>query len=223
MNLPVTFLVKRVTALVRTIDVEFSSTDINRGEMTIKKMRANLNNVTNRHGATWTNTVKGQFGSKGQLEAHFDMHMDKTSTFDVKISGQDIETEDLNSFIRPLVGMTCACHINQLDVAYSGDREMAKGTFCMQYHGIKVQVYKEDDIPYKVITKNAGAITNMDNNLVTKSNPSSVDVRPREYEIEWKRDPWKQYPLYIFGPCIDGVVKTMLPGLFVHKQTRKKD
>lgn len=221
-KLPVVFSLKKVEAKVHQIDIEFSSTDINCGQMHMKNMQAKMLNVTNKRGAKWSNSVKGHFGTKGQLDAQFNMVMDKASTFEVKINGQDIETHDINSFIRPLVGMTCDCHINQLDAAYTGDKNIVKGTFCMQYHGVKVQVYKEDDIPYKVITKNASTITNMANNLVTKSNPSSVDPRPREYEVEWKRDPWKQYPLFVFGPCIDGVVKTMLPGLFVHKQTKKK-
>lgn len=90
----------------------------------------------------------------------------------------------------------------------------------MLYHGLNVQVHKEDDIPYKIVTKNADALTTMANTLIPKSNPTSVDRYPRAYSVEWKRDPWQPVPMYIFGPCIDGAKKTMLPGLYVHKQVK---
>lgn len=221
-TLPFTLNIKKVNALVRKIDIEFSSTEVNRGEMHLSNLRANMSNVTNRHGATWSNRAHAPFGEKGVMNMQFDMLMDKSGSFDIKLTGENIETHDINSFLRPLIGMTCDCHINRIDAAYQGDRTSAKGEFCMQYQGLNVQVYKEDDIPYKVITKNAGSITNLANTLIPKSNPTSVDPAPRRYNVEWKRDEWKPTPLYYFGPCIDGVVKTMLPGLFVHKQAKTK-
>ena len=75
-------------------------------------------------------------------------------------------------------------------------------------------------MPYKVVTKNADFITSAAKNLIPRSNPTEVDIRPRAYMVEWKRDSWQPFSLYLFGPCIDGVKMTMLPGLYVHKQTR---
>jgi len=221
-KLPVKFAVKQVSAIARIVDVEFSSTDINCGQMHLKNIRTQLRNVTNRNGAIWYNSAKAPFGENGHVEAQYNIHMDKNATFDIQIKGTNIETHDINSFIRPLVGMTCDCHIDDIDAAYSGNRTKVTGEFCMQYHGLNVMVHKEDDIPYKVVTKNATTFTNLANSLIPKSNPTAVDPAPRRYDVEWSRDEWKPYPLYLFGPCIDGVMKTMLPGLFVHKQTKKK-
>lgn len=218
--LPVRFMVKQVSAVAHKVDVYFSSTKVNCGELHVKNVRTQLSNVTNRPGAVWYSVAKAPFGEKGQVEARYNMHMDKASSFEVQINGSNIETHDINSFLRPLVGMTCDCHIDQLDTHYEGDRSKASGVFCMQYHGMNVQVHKEDDIPYKIVTKHAGTITQLANTLIPKSNPTSVDPAPRKYNVEWKRDEWKPYPLYLFGPCIDGVVKTMLPGLYVHKQAK---
>ena len=91
----------------------------------------------------------------------------------------------------------------------------------MLYHGLNIQVNKEDDVPYKIVTRNARTITTLANTLLTKSNPSSVDRHPREYKVEWTRNEWKPFPAYLFGPCIDGTKKTLLPGLNVHMQTKK--
>ena len=220
-KLPIRFLVKHIQAIARSINVEFASTDSNCGQLHLKNARATLTNVTNRPGAIWHCMAKAPFGKNGLVNASYDIHMNKSATFDIKINAKEVETEDLNPFIRPLVGITSKCHIDQLDAQYSGDKQVANGTFCLQYHGLDVKVHKEDKIPYEVVTKNADLFTNLAKSLVPKSNPTSVDPAPRQYAVMWKRDEWKPYPLYLFGPCIDGIKMTMLPGLYVHKQVKK--
>jgi hypothetical protein len=181
-----------------------------------------MSNITNRPGAVWKNRMSAPFGKEGQMTALFNMHMNRASEFEAKMDGKHIETHDINSFVRPLVGITCECHIDRLSAEYKGDKTIAKGEFCMEYHGLKIQVHKEDNIPYNIVTKNADTFTTLANSLIPKSNPTAVDITPRRYQVEWKRNEWKHYPLYVFGPCIDGVKKTMLPGLYVHKQAKYK-
>ena len=219
-KLPVMFQIKQVEALARRIDVELYTTATNCGKMTCKNSHAWLSNVTNHPGAIWRSHAKTPFGTNGTVDAHYDMHLDKASSFELSISGQHVELENLNSFIRPLVGITCTCHVDQIETKYKGDKSTAKGSFCFQYHGLDVRVHKEDNIPYKIVTKNADFFTSAANSLIPKSNPTAVDIHPRKYEVEWKRDVWSPYPLYLFGPCIDGIKKTMLPGLYVHKQIK---
>ena len=218
-TIPVIFAIKKVETVTHKLDVELYTTDVNCGKMHLKgPMHATMTNVTNRHGAVWHNRAKAPFGAKGHVEASYDIHMDRKSSFDLSIHGKDLDLEDMNSFIRPLVGITCAIHVNQIDAAYSGDKTKASGSFCMQYHGLDIKVHKEDNIPYKIVTKHADFFTSAANSLLPKSNPTAVDIRPRKYAVEWTRDVWSPYPLYLFGPCIDGIKKTMLPGLYVHKQ-----
>ena len=222
MKIPVEFTVRHADAYVRAIDIYFFSTLVNCGEMHLKKAHGQMSNITNRPGAVWKNRMSAPFGEQGQMTAQFNMHMNRASEFEAKMDGKHIETHDINSFVRPLVGITCECHIDRLSAEYKGDKTIAKGEFCMEYHGLKIQVHKEDNIPYKIVTKNADTFTTLANSLIPKSNPTAVDISPRRYQVEWKRDEWKPYPLYVFGPCIDGVKKTMLPGLYVHKQAKYK-
>ena len=218
-TIPVTFAVKKVTSVAHKLDVELYTTAVNCGKLNLKgPMYATMTNVTNKPGATWHNHAKAPFGAKGKVDATYDIHMNRKSTFDLSIHGKDLDLENMNSFVRPLVGITCAIHVNQLDADYSGDNTIAKGAFCMQYHGLDIKVHKEDNIPYKIVTKHADFFTSAANSLIPKSNPTAVDIRPRKYAVEWTRDEWSPYPLYLFGPCIDGIKKTMLPGLYVHKQ-----
>ncbi len=217
-QIPLLFRIRKIEALARKIDVELFTTDINCGKLHCQDIRLWLTNVSNHPGTVWHNHAKAPFGKKGHIDATYDIHMDKASSYSLAMKGQEIELEDMNPFIRPLVGITCTCHVDDIDASYKGDKDKTTGTFCMQYHGLDVLVHKEDNIPYKIVTDHADLFTNLANSLVPKSNPTAVDIRPRRYCVEWTRDVWSPYPLYLFGPCIDGIKKTMLPGLYVHKQ-----
>lgn len=219
--IPATFSIGQVGAKIREVQVEFASTDINCGHLRLNNIKAHMENVTNKAGAVWKNSMIAPVGKEGQAAATFNLYMNPEASFDGSLHATHIETDYLNTFIRPLVGITSECHIDSLDTEYGGDKVAAQGTFCMRYHGLNIQVHKEDNIPYKVVSKHAKTLTTLANTLIPSSNPTSVDVRPRAYHVAWKRDIWSPVPLYYFGPCINGVVETMLPGLYVHKQVAR--
>ena len=218
-QIPVTFGIRHIDASIKKIDVEYASTNVNCGEMHIGNIRAAVENMSNKRGGTIF--VHGECPvNEGKAKAEMRLTLDKACNWSTKIHVEGVNTNYLNSFLRPLVGMTCDCHIDELDADYKGNSVVSNGTFRMLYHGLNVKVYKEDDIPYKIVTKNADALTTLANTLIPKSNPTAVDIRPRAYSVEWKRDEWQPFPLYLFGACIDGAKKTMLPGLYVHKQVK---
>lgn len=220
MAIPARFMIHHVDAHINAIDIQYASTNVNCGELHLKGIQAAVDNVTNKPGATMTagGTCPIQ---EGKAEASFSMTMNKACDFGMKLHATDINANYLNTFLRPLVGITCELKLDDLNTEYTGNSEKATGTFRMLYHGLEVQVHEDDDIPYKIVTKNAKTFTTLANTLIPKSNPTIVDIHPRAYSVEWKRDVWKPFPLYLFGPCIDGAKETMLPGLYVHKQVRK--
>lgn len=221
MKQPVTLEVKHVDAHVSQLDIEFASTNVNKGEMHLKNIRAAVEHATNRRGSTIL--IHGQCPiEQGKAKAEMALKLNRACEWNTKLHVENVNTNYLNSFLRPLIGMTCDCHLDAIDAQYAGNSTSASGTFRMLYHGLQVKVYKEDNIPYKVITRNADAINQLGNTLIPKSNPTAVDIHPRAYNVEWKRDEWKPFPLFLFGPCIDGAKKTMLPGLYVHKQVQEK-
>ena len=217
-QVPVPFSVQSVKANVRKINIEMYLQKENPGKLQLENIKASLANISNRKNAVWLCQAHAPVGEKGIADVEFKLHMDKDSHFDLSLNGKDIQASFLNPFIRPLVGISLDCQINQIETAYSGDGKKAKGEFCLQYQGLNIQAHKEDKVPFSVVTKHANTITSVANSLLTKSNPSSVDIKPRKYSVEWERDVMKDYPLYLFGPCIIGSVQTMLPGLYVHKQ-----
>ena len=218
--IPVTFTIQQVDASIEHLFIELASTEKNIGHLTLQNIHAQVDNVTNRRGATMR-LSGGCPVDKGNAKAKASLTMDRASTFYSRMHVTDVNVNFLSPFIRPLVGMTADCMIDTLDTEYTGNTTEAKGTFRMLYHGLEISVHKDDDIPYKIITKNANTFTTLGNSLIPKSNPTIVDYSPRAYEVSWKYDPWRPWPLYLFGPCIDGVKKTFLPGLYVHMQTNK--
>ena len=221
MAIPVPLLIKTVNADIKLIDVELASTKTNCGKLKLKNIHADVKNISNRKGAKLVASGTCPV-EKGKANASFSMTMNKACEFGLDIHATNIDIAFLNPFLRPLIGITMDCHLDTLDTHYTGDDVTSKGTFRMLYHGFDAKVHKEDDVPFKVITKNAGIINSVANSLLPKSNPTSVDIRPREYYVEWKRDIWSPFPLYLFGACINGAMKTFLPGLFVHEQVSSK-
>ena len=215
--IPVVFRLGSVSADIKHINIEVASTDINCGKLQLGGIHADVENITNKKNAKMV--VKGSCPlDKGLAEARMSMTMTKTADFTLALHATDVQAEFLNPFLRPLIGITMRCYIDTLDTHYNGNTTIAKGAFRMLYHGFEAKVHKEDDVPYKVISKNADFFTSAAKNLLPKSNPTSVDIAPRAYNVEWKYDPWQPFPLFMFGPCINGAMKTFLPGLFVHEE-----
>lgn len=220
LKLPVKFEVMRVGAHVSEIDIKMTTTGDTYGQLQLKDIKASMQHVTNRRNAVWTNHVRAPFGQQGKVNAMFAMYMNPESTFDCEIFGKDLELGLLNPLIRPLTGLTFESHVDKLESTYCGNRTVANGDFLMMYHGLKVAYHPEEQVSIKALKQYGKTIENLANSLIPKSNPTAVDIAPRRYKVSWERDEWKPYPLYIFGPCINGVVETMLPGLYVHKQIR---
>ena len=222
MGLKTIFLVKQVDVQIPLIDVGLLSTNINCGQLQLKRIHATVKNVTNRCNETMH--IKGGCPiekGKMQIEMHFTANND--CDFETRLHAENVNVAYLNTLIRPLVGMTCELQVDTFDTHYSGNKTEATGQFRMLYHGLDVQVHKEDNIPYKIVTRNAGFINSAAHTLLPKSNPSSPEATPRAYNVTWKRDEWKPTELYLFGPCINGVMKTMLPGLFIKDRTKVLD
>ena len=218
-EIPIVFDIKHIEAGIDKLFIEFASTNKSIGKLDVRAIKAHVTHATNRRGATMEAKGNCKLGL-GKATAGFAMTMNKDCNWKLEMHAEEVNTNVMNRFVRPLVGITSECMIDKLDIRYAGNSVQADGVFRMLYHGFKVEVHNDKDVPYKIITKNAKAFTSIGNSLLPKSNPSSAKAAPRAYKITWKRNEYKPVPLYLFGPCIDGVKKTMLPGLYVHLQTK---
>ena len=96
LKIPVTFLLKKVDATVHKIDIEFSSTNVNCGEMHLKKLKAQMSNVTNRRGAVWRSHAHAPFGEKGVMDLQFDMTMNKAGSFEANMLPVTMASRNVN-------------------------------------------------------------------------------------------------------------------------------
>ena len=216
------FLVQEADVHIPKINIGLMSTDINCGTLQIRHIRAKAMNITNRRNAIMR--LKGSCPiEKGKMHIEMNFTINKNCDFETRIHAQNVNASFLNTLVRPLVGMTCDLPIDTFDTHYSGNKTEAAGQFRLLYHGLEVKVHKEDNIPYKIVTRNADVINSAVHTLLPKSNPSTAHSQPRAYNTQWKRNVWMPTELYLFGPCIDGVKKTLLPGLYIKDKTKVLD
>lgn len=219
MNLPMTFYVKDADVQMQRIHIGFAITDTHVGLLDFSDINAHVAHITNRSGYTMRLDGSCPMG-EGIANARFDMTMNRECNFRIQLKAKDINTSFLDGFIRPFAGISSDCKIDSIYTNYTGNDLRADGTFRMVYHDFKMKVNKDDDIPFEIITRHAGSITRIGNAFVPGSNPPTKHAKPRGYQVSWKRDENKDVELYLFGPIIDGVKKTFLPGLYVHLRTK---
>lgn len=220
MNLPMTFYVKDADVQMQRIHIGFAITDTHVGQLDFNDINAHVAHITNRSGYTMRLDGSCPMG-EGVADARFDMTMNRECGFRIQMKAKGINTSFLNGFIRPFAGITSDCKIDSIYTNYTGNGTRADGTFRMVYHDFSMKVNKGDDIPFEIITKHAGVITRVGTALVPHSNPPTKHSKPRGYQVSWIRNENKDVELYLFGPIIDGIKKTFLPGLYVHLRTKE--
>lgn len=198
-----------------------ATTHINQGELALNDVQVGIDNIRNTKGEVVKAQLQAILG-KAKIKGSIALTMDEACKVIIKIETQNALLSSINHLIRPLVGMSVTSNIDSLRAHYYGDKEHLRGEFMMAYHDLHVTVHSEDNIPYKILKKNAKAINGMINAFIPKSNPSAFSITqiPLSYQIEGDNRPDLPTELYLSYPLIDGVIKTMLPGLFVHKRTK---
>lgn len=217
---PIPLAIGNVAVGVDKLDIEIATTYVNSGNLSLSDMKVEIKDVSNKRGAAIRCLIHDAHIGKSRSNGSFIMHLDDKCNFETKVQVRGFELSNLDSLLCPLVGLTAKAEVDTLRAHVFGDKERSHGDFCMIYHDFSVEVHKNENIPYRFITKNAGFVESFANTMLPKSNPSGLATAPRAYKVEWKRDVMSPFPLYMFGPLIDGAVKTMLPGLFVHDKIK---
>ena len=222
MAMPVQLGIKNINARIDNMNIEVAVADDNIGKLKMHHARATITDFTNRRNRTMRIEAKCPI-EQGVADINLDFTMNSDCDFRTKMRAVGVDGSFINTLLRPITGITLGFELDTLDALYTGNRAKAEGVCRMLYHGLQVQVHKEDKIPFKAITANADFINSAAKNLLPKSNPSTVDKHPRAYKVEAKRDEMMFFPIYMMMPIINGAVKTFLPGLFVHCEVHKPD
>lgn len=222
MDMPVQLAIKNIDARINNMNIEVAIADDNIGKLKMHDAHATIADFTNKRNKTMRIEAKCPI-EQGVADVNLAFTMNKNCDFKTKMRAVNVDGSFINTLLRPITGITLGFELDTLDALYTGNRTNAEGICRLLYHGLQVQVHKEDKIPFKAITANADFINSAAKNLLPKSNPSTVDIHPRAYKVEAKRDEMMFFPIYMMMPIINGAVKTFLPGLFVHCEAHHPD
>ena len=222
MDMPVQLAIKNIDARINNMNIEVAIADDNIGKLKMHDAHATIADFTNKRNKTMRIEAKCPI-EQGVADVNLAFTMNKNCDFKTKMHAAGVDGQFINTLLRPITGITLGFELDTLDALYTGNRTNAEGICRLLYHGLQVQVHKEDKIPFKAITANADFINSAAKNLLPKSNPSTVDIHPRAYKVEAKRDEMMFFPIYMMMPIINGAVKTFLPGLFVHCEVHHPD
>lgn len=222
MQIKLPIKIDAIDAKLNTLDVGVLCSDKNLGKMQMKNVTASICDFSNKRGSTTVVNAIAHVGD-GKVNGAIKMHMNKAGKFDIEIKGKDINTNELAQMTRPLAAIELDCAIDSMHLKYSADNERLGGKVLFAYHGLKGKVYGADDIPLKIISKNAGALEYFVNHLIPKSNPRAGLKQPLAYRVEYVRKEMQPIPLYLVMPLILGAVETYLPGFFVSKKINKNE
>ncbi len=222
MQIKLPIKIDAIDAKLNTLDVGVLCSDKNLGKMQIKNVTASICDFSNKRGSTTVINAIAHVGD-GKVNGVIKMYMNKAGKFDIEIKGKDINTNELAHMTRPLAAIELNCAIDSMHLKYSADNERLGGNVLFAYHGLNGKVYGTDDIPFKIISKNAGALEYFVNHLIPKSNPRAGLKEPLAYHVEYVRKDMQPVPLYLVMPVILGAVETYLPGFFVSKKVNKNE
>lgn len=201
------------------LNVEVLVADKNCGELQLDKINATIADFSNKKGSVMKVALAANLGGS-LINGDFKMYMNDACRFDMAMEGKNVQASSLTNLLRPLTAIELNCQIDSMRAKYTGDEIKANGTVMMAYHNLQGKVYKADEIPFKIISQNAGAIEYFVNHLIPKSNPRNDSKAPLVFNVEWVRKDDQPFPLYMVGPLIMGAVETFLPGLFGGKKVK---
>ena len=217
---PFPFEINYVDARLTDMDIEVATEYINGGHLYVGPVAASVWNVSNRKNAAMTCHVRGKMGEHASMNACYRMVNDQDCHFEIDLQAANLELKNIESFTQPLCAITMDCHIDSLVTRYKGNRTEASGEFVMLYNGMHVTVDKNEDVPIRFITNNAGLVQSVANTLLPKSNPPAGNHTPRRYNTYAKRDEMQPTPIYMVWPLIDGLKSTLLPGFSMKKKIK---
>ena len=228
MAVEVPLKVKYIDASIDSLHYTLATTDFHDGSLDIVNIKARIKDFGNRNRDEFRVLGSASFVGGGKANLQLTMKMNKACDWSVKLSGKGLKGKAFNGFMRPLFGLSVNLDIDEVKAEYKGNKDNAAGDFKMLYHDLQIQTYKGESA-YDIINKNAKAIEDLGNAFLPKSNPTLLpgskgnlpSERPREYNVAATRDPMQKVPIYMMMPVVDGLKKTMLPGLYIQKKRKK--
>ena len=192
------------------------------GELTLKKTNIGIKDITNLSGSIIRANISTNIADGGKLVSDLDLTLNKKCDFRFKSTVSDTYGKAFSPFLEPLFGVKVGCNIHKIDMDCKGDNIESTGTYCMQYDSLDIQINKETT-PIEKLGKYAGLINTFAPAVLQKKNPRHKGEQPQSYEVSKTRDEWKPFPVYLIGPMIDGMLKSVLPPIVSKSRDKSRE
>lgn len=192
------------------LTIELSPNGSSVGWFPFKNAQLVLHNLTNRKGEKVKLNLDGAFAGGGDMKADLVMTLQPQCPFTFDLRLTQLNENSIYDFLYPLYGMKVVSDIHSIHMKTEGDKERAKGTFCMEYDGFKLHVDKQN-ATIKSVAKYSALINALAPVALLQHNPRHEGNEPESFPVEAARDPMKPMPIYLFAPLNEGLLETVLP------------
>ncbi len=221
LKMPLPVEIHHIDVRVPRCDIEMATTDKNCGQMALYHTHVTIDDFSNRHDETIKMRMLCRLHGGGFVDVSLNLTLDKHSHLYCLFKVADGTGEALNSFVRPLFGVTFDCNIDKITAEFVGDEHQTEGIFTMLYRNLVLHVHGNES-PYVFIAKNGGLINFLSQLVLPKSNPSKPNGEFRSYKISYERDEYQVFPAYLIHTLVNGVKETLFPGFYVKKRVKSK-
>ncbi len=190
-------------------NVSLTLDGIHSGSMVLKNNNIKISNLTNTKGKTFHTKLTSTLEDGGNIHADIDMVLNHKCEFSCITEITNTSGNNFLSFTKPLLGINARCNIHNLTMNSHGDKDKQQSTFCMQYDSLGISIDKTT--PIERLSKMAGVINTFAPSVLFRQNPRQKGQMPQSYQVQCTRDPWKPFPVYLFGPLSEGIFQTVLP------------
>lgn len=219
MKLSAPIFIAHTQAVIKNLDCEVALTDNNSGTLHLKRLNAIISNITPNKGATLFANITGKLG-QGDVHAIAKLTNNDNCNWSLDMEAIEANLDCMNDFLHPMVAIEVGGQVHSIKTAYKGDRVHASGKFCMLYSGLTARVDEEADPAFQIIHNMGPLINSMVKTVVPHSNPRTEGKAPNEFAVSWTHDIYRPAALFMIGPTLDGIIKTMLPGLFLRSKMK---
>lgn len=190
------------------------------GEIELDYLNININNFNNQSNSTIYINATGSIRNGGTMNINLDLDMNERCSFRCKAILDECDGTAFNPFVVPIVGAEIKrCMIDYVYTRFSGDTSSTNGIFTMAYHGFNAKLLKGES-PYLILAKNSGAINFVSKLIIPEANPKKGNEEPQSFTVNYKRNKYKPFGNYLVMTLLDGVKKTLIPGMYLNNQVR---
>lgn len=176
------------------------------GKLTFSNFNLNANNIYSGAGKSSGPTtqihVKTSFMNSASLAANWSFNiMNRSDAFNINGEINNFPAPGMNPFIKPYMNASAAGTIDKMQFDFNGNNNTSVGKFGMQYHDMKLTLYKKDGVKERKLLSKVG---NWFIKNDTKGEVVTTEIKP----VDRKKD--SSFFNFLWLSVLQGLKQTLL-------------